>query len=392
MTPSPGDPFLSAVPVFAQFGESVDGEHYVPVPDDWWVGLADVVQSTRAIEAGRYKAVNVAGVAAIAAMGNALGGRAFPFAFGGDGASFAVPPADAEIARTALPATATLVREELGLELRTALVPVAAIRAAGLDLTLAFFAASPDVTYAMFSGGGLAWAEEQMKAGIFALPPAPAGTRPDLTGLSCRFDPLESRRGVILSLIVRPVPGAEGGRYRSLIQAITALVESSPAMASPVPESGPNLHWPPQLQLERQLTGPGGRAGPLDWLSLLARRITAHAVFRLGIKVGGFDPAAYIGQLVANSDYRKYDDGLRMTIDCTAELAERIEAMLVEAERDGIAFHGLHRQASALMTCFTPSVQRRDHVHFVDGAAGGYATAAARMKRAAAGSVGTPPG
>ena len=29
------------------------------------------------------------------------------------------------------------------------------------------------------------------------------------------------------------------------------------------------------------------------------------------------------------------------------------------------------------MTCFVPSPTRSDHVHFVDGAAGGYAAAAA---------------
>ena len=40
----------------------------------------------------------------------------------------------------------------------------------------------------------------------------------------------------------------------------------------------------------------------------------------------------------------------------------------------------LHRQDAALMTCFTPSVMRSDHVHFIDGARGGYATAATALK------------
>jgi hypothetical protein len=33
-----------------------------------------------------------------------------------------------------------------------------------------------------------------------------------------------------------------------------------------------------------------------------------------------------------------------------------------------------------MMTCFTPSPTRADHVHFVDGASGGYALAALAMK------------
>ena len=34
-----------------------------------------------------------------------------------------------------------------------------------------------------------------------------------------------------------------------------------------------------------------------------------------------------------------------------------------------------------MMTCFTPSVFRADHVHFIDGARGGYATAATALRR-----------
>jgi hypothetical protein len=373
------DPFLASVPVLTAFSGIVEAERYVPLPEDWLIGLSDVVHSTEAIEAGQYKTVNVAGVAVIAAMGNALGGQPFPFVFGGDGASFAVPPQHRDIAERSLTTTAALVRDEFGLELRTALVPVAAIRQSGLEVRVAFFAASPDVNYAMFSGGGLAWAEAQMKAGSFALPPAPKGARPDLSGLSCRFEPMHSRHGVILSLIVRPRPRADPERYRGLIDAILALVAASPEMARPVPQAGPSLAWPPPgIGIEARL---GHGAAPLRHLALLVRTGLAHIVFRLGLRLGRFDPKAYLSQLVGNSDYRKYDDGLRMTIDCSAELADRIEALLAAA--DAVAQSGLHRQDAAMITCFTPSVHRRDHVHFVDGASGGYAAAATRLKERA---------
>ena len=69
-----------------------------------------------------------------AAVTNALEGREFPFVFGGDGASFAVSPDDLERARAALAATATWVKDDLNLMMRVALVPVAAVRAQGLDV------------------------------------------------------------------------------------------------------------------------------------------------------------------------------------------------------------------------------------------------------------------
>jgi hypothetical protein len=36
-----------------------------------------------------------------------------------------------------------------------------------------------------------------------------------------------------------------------------------------------------------------------------------------------------------------------------------------------------------MMTCFTPSALRSDHVHFIDGARGGYASAATALKATA---------
>src|SRR3982751_1174820 len=186
--PDGTDIFYGAIPVFRGFGSLMDPAMYSRLPDDWTVGVADIVESTKAIANQRYKAVNMAGASVIAAVTNALEGREFPFVFGGDGASFAVAPGDLNRAREALAATATWVREDLDLTMRVALVPVRAIRAQGLDVRVARFGPSANLSYAMFSGGGLAWAEAAMKRGEFSVPPAPSGTHPDLSGLSCRFE------------------------------------------------------------------------------------------------------------------------------------------------------------------------------------------------------------
>ncbi|MGV3633977.1 MAG: DUF3095 family protein, partial [Pseudorhodoplanes sp.] len=200
---SGSDDFYDRIPVFRGFPSVVDETLYRPLPQDWLIGTTDVVGSTRAIRENRYKAVNMAGAAGIAAVVNALG-RDFPFVFGGDGASFAVAPSCADKARDALAATLRWAQDELSLELRGAMVPVKEIRDSGLDVRVARFAPSDDVTYAMFSGGGLAWAETAMKQGRFAVSPAPPGTRPDLTGLSCRFEEMPSLHGLVLAILVVP--------------------------------------------------------------------------------------------------------------------------------------------------------------------------------------------
>ncbi len=222
-SPGGSDIFYGSIPVFRGFGRLMDPVLYAPLPDDWTIGVADIVESTKAIAAQRYKAVNMAGAAVIAAVTNALQGREFPFVFGGDGASFAVSPSDLAAAREALAATAGWVRDDLELAMRVALVPVAAIRANGLDVRVARFGPSANLSYAMFSGGGLGFAEAAMKRGEFAVAPAPAGTQPDLTGLSCRFEEIPSARGLILSVLVVPtqcrrsasLPPGDRGRHPS---------------------------------------------------------------------------------------------------------------------------------------------------------------------------------
>jgi hypothetical protein len=378
-TPAGSEIFYGSIPVFRGFTSLMDPALYSALPDDWSVGVADIVESTRAIAEARYKAVNMAGASVIAAVTNALEGREFPFVFGGDGASFAVAPGDRERAREALAATAIWVEESLNLVLRVALIPVASIRAQGLDVRVARFGPSPNLSYAMFSGGGLGWADAAMKRGEFAVPKAPPGSQPDLSGLSCRFEEIPSTRGLILSVLVMPVAGADPLAFRQVIEDVISLVERSPEAGRPVPPGGPPLRWPPAgVEYEAR----AARGGPLlkRRIVVLAMTLWAFVVLRLGIKVGNFVPKTYVQQVVENSDFRKYDDGLRMILDCTPELERALTQRLAAAASNGIVRYGLHRQDAAMMTCFTPSVMRSDHVHFIDGARGGYASAATALK------------
>jgi hypothetical protein len=382
-TPSGSDTFYGSIPVFRGFASLMDPKLYSALPDDWTIGVADIVESTKAIAQARYKAVNMAGAAVIAAVTNALNGREFPFVFGGDGASFAISPDDLERARDALAATARWVGDDLDLVMRVALVPVTAVRAHGLDVRVARFGPSPNLSYAMFSGGGLGWAEAAMKRGEFAVEVAPSGTQPDLTGLSCRFEEIPSARGVILSVLVVPARDADPAAFRRLIEDIIALVERSPDAGRPVPAGGPPLRWP---SAGAEFEARAQRGGSLlkRRTAVLAYTLFAYLIMRFGISVGGFVPKTYVQQVVENSDFRKYDDGLRMILDCTNELERALTRRLAEAASAGVARYGLHRQDAAMMTCFTPSALRSDHVHFIDGARGGYASAAMALKAMAA--------
>ena len=157
--------FYKSLTTYSDFAELSDSGSYSPLPDDWWIGTSDVRGSTKAVEDGQYKTVNMIGAAVISAQINTHNGASFPYIFGGDGASFAIPPSWKDRASDALAAVRLWAHEEFGMELRVGMVPLSKVRAAGFDVKVARFQASEGVDYAMFFGGGLNWAEMQMKAG-----------------------------------------------------------------------------------------------------------------------------------------------------------------------------------------------------------------------------------
>ncbi len=371
------------VDTFDDFSRVVDPSIYRSLTDDWQIGVSDVVRSRDAIAAGRYRSVNMAGAAVISALTNAFAGRAFPFTFAGDGARFAVPPEDVDVAREAMAKTASWAKTRLDLDLRVGLAPVRDVRNAGYDVQVARYAPSPHADYAMFSGGGIEWVEEQLKAGRFTIEPAPPNAMPDLTGLSCQWGPIASRQGVILSMIVRPAAGVPPVAFAALITDVFAVLSSANNI-NPVPDDGPHVTWPSdRLRLQAKTMDSGAGSNFVNYVQTVVRAAIAWILFRTNLRMPGFDPMHYRRQMAVNTDYRKYDDGLMMTVDCAEDTAGEIERHLKIARKEGIADYGLHRQATAVMTCVAPSVLSDDHLHFLDGGEGGYTRAAQHMHRAA---------
>jgi len=380
-SPAATSDFYKHLPVFRDFTQVADEAYFKPLPDDWIVGVADVQQSTKAIRENRYKAVNMAGAAVIASVANALKGRDFPFVFGGDGASFAVPATDAALARQALGETATWVKEDLDLSLRIGMVSVAAIRAQGRDVRVARYMPSANVSIAMFSGGGMAWADAALKRNEIAVPPATPGAHPDLSGLSCRYELIPSQRGQVLSLVVMPEARANPDDFRAVVEAFARIVEKTPDASRPLPGQGLRLKLPPQgYDLEARASRRAGESIRTRKAKVLALTLLYFLIMWSGLRIGRFIPAKYTQELIENSDFRKFDDSLRMVLDCTTELAAEIEDYLKTEAAKGMVRYGVHRQDAAMMTCFTPSPVNPNHIHFIDGAQGGYALAATALK------------
>lgn len=372
--------FYENLPRAERFEDMADASAYHALPSDWVVGLADVKNSTQAIAAGKYKTINMVGAAVISAQINGMGGQAFPFIFGGDGAAFAVAPQHQVAAARALSAVSRWAKSEFDVDLRVAIVPVTEITGAGKSIGVARFQASKDVDYAMFGGGGLSWAETQMKAGHYVLPPSGDDAPPDLTGLSCRWSPIKSKNGSIVSLVLQPAKTGDPKRYGEVVQHLLSITRNLDRGGHPVPVDGPKMSLRLSGAKLESRTQTGAESQRKAYLDILKEISIAWLGAKTGKVFGGFDGRKYAHVLGLNTDFRKFDDGLKMTLDCDQSTFDLIEKTLAHAEQDGVLNFGLHQQAEAMVTCIVPSYLQDDHIHFVDGASGGYTQAAARIK------------
>lgn len=360
---------------FSDFRSALDEGVYRPVPEGWLIAVSDVEGSTSAIAAGRYKDVNLAGAATIAAIQNACPDASLPFAFGGDGATILLPPELSHDVTKALAGIQKISRNLLDLQMRCALIPVSHVRSFGREVSVALHTLAGGRTLAMMCGGGLDAADAIMKSpdgARFAITADETTEDADLTGLSCRWQPLISRNGVMLSLIVRAreTGSALPETYRRLYTRLESIL---PRQACPVSVDNLRSAFPPKgAAFERRMGN--------SFFGVYGEAALAKLSELTGLTIGGFDGRAYRSSLPAHSDYRKFSDSLRMVLDVSEAEADRIEAILEAAESEREVDFGSHRAPAALMTCFVSTTEDGNHVHFVDGADGGYALAAQRLK------------
>jgi len=378
------DDFYSELPSFSDFSTVGVLDEYRPVPDNWYVLAADIVRSTDAVAAGRYKEVNMVGAAVIAAVLNRIGQDRVPFVFGGDGAMLVVSEHDVEAARDALAGVVDLARQVMELELRAAAIPLAHLRKLGGDVRLRKYQLSPGNHLAMILGDGLAIADRILKDPEEVAPFAISvndTTLPPLDGLSCRWEPLPAREGRIASLILKP---AGNKTLPSVMEDIATQLGFNPLLDDKrtrlADESRLRFRFPPR-GLRREVLLGSAQNHLRGWTQSVIECVVFVISYSTGWRIGPFDPKRYLKELSLNTDHRKVGDSLQLVLDLTPDQLSAVESHLGTAYAAGELVYGMHVSDTALMTCFVEDIGNSRHIHFVDGADGGLSMAAAEFKQ-----------
>ena len=383
------DNFYEQLVSFADFSQFIQLEWYRNLPSEWFVVITDIQNSTKAIQEGLYKEVNSVSTASIVALLNTVAPLKVPYVFGGDGTTLCIPPSRKNSVESALIATQQMANKLFGLHLRVGMVPMSLIQQDGHQVLVGKYQPSPHFQQAMFQGNGLRYAESLVKDprrdNPYILSESQIEADGNFEGFECRWNEVPSAREETVAIMVQALESeitSETTIYKEISQKILDIY-------------GPEKdHHPVQLT---QLT----LASSLRKLSVEARIRTCFQTLwirlmytlRLGllvylgkflmiqnVKTKNVDWGQYKQNLIVNTDYRKFDETLRMIISGTLEQRKRLVAYLEKLHNERKIVYGIHASPAAIITCMIFNYDT-DHVHFLDGSNGGYTMAAKEMKR-----------
>jgi len=373
------DFYLNLAPV-EDFEDIFRPDVFTRVPDAWWIIILDIRGSTGLIESGRYRDVNFVGASSIAAIRNAAGQTDLPFVFGGDGATVLIPEAERVAVGRVLLGIAHSARDSFGIDLHTGMVNVGRLREAGFDTLVARYRASPQYHQAIFEGSGIAEAERRVKASagvdVYRMDDLDA-TEPDFSGVECRWKPIRSPHGETVSLLVE---AGSADEYRRLLKRLDVLYGPEHVRHPALPgQMKASFNLKELSQREPRLRRKRGRRA-LYTFRIWLQQFLLLLFIRFDLTVGGVAWRRYLPMLSKTSDVRKFDGLLRMVLAGTPAQRMEMETYLQQRLDAGALVWGLHVSDSAIMTCLVFE-RLGDQVHFIDGSSGGYAMAAADLKK-----------
>jgi len=320
------DDFYSKIQTFTDFSEAMNSKNFANVPNDWLLVITDVVMSTVAIENGKYKDVNAAGAAVIAAILNVDKTLDIPFVFGGDGATLLIPSSIKQGVIQSLQGVQNLAKN-LNLDLRAGIVSAEEIYAKNGQLLVAKHQVSAKYAQVVLAGDGFDLAEKMIKNPVtrhLYEVPKKADSSANIEGFTCRWEPILSRFGETISLIIKVLDN-EGDLYAKISQKIEQIY-GNPNQHHPLNLEALKLSLNPKdLQVEAKIANKIGFASFKKVLQLLVVSLYGK-IFGLAGKDKPLSSKK--DSIIKNTDYRKFDGSLKMIMAGNANQREILTQFL----------------------------------------------------------------
>lgn len=350
------------------------------IPPDWFVIIADVKNSTAAVSTGKHNDVNLVAASCLVVALNIASdaGIDIPFFFTGDGGTVLVPPVLLKKILAGLHIHNRNSIRNFSLELHIGSVSIQDILEAGHFLSIAR-AKAGKITKAVVLGDGLQYAEQLIKNA------QPHDDNADeallnMQGLECRWDkvkPPAQLNEVVCYLVVATSPQEQAQVYADVLQKMDEIFGTIEVRN---PLSLDRLKLLMTLnKVKKEMMARFGRWRPAYLISTLATTFVGSLFFRFNWKVNKLRGKEYLQQVISNADILTIDGRINCIVSSSSDRRKRFIAYLDKQEQAGNLLFGHFVNTESIMTCYIES--RNDkHIHFVDGADGGYTEAAKELK------------
>ncbi|SMO46128.1 DUF3095 family protein [Gracilimonas mengyeensis] len=375
--------FYEELHVISSFREVANHSLYTPIPDSWYLALADIRGSTDAIRLGKYKEVNLAGASIIAALNNLFEKEnMLPYLFGGDGSLIALPDEKIEAVKGTLAFCKDAVKKAYGLEMATGVVSMRSLREDGYEIKAARFRLSEIIDQTLFWGDGVTYAENLIKKENLLEDVEPVEA--DFSGLECRWNKVPSDKDEVAAYIIQAVGGTDEDQVNSYEQCFEEIekIYGTEDEYHPIREEALNMSLNPlQLSAEWKLrTQPSSLTKKVKHAALMAfQYATGVYLMKFNKQTSATNWGDYKPDLVRHADYQKFGDGLRFVAAGTIQQRMDFTHFLDQQFKAGKIAYGVHSSFAAMVTCYVKNYQS-NHIHFVDGTDGGYAKASQELK------------
>ena len=353
---------------------AVNDEFYKKPPEDWFVIISDVIASTKAIEKGKYKEVNMLGALSIISVLNINKNLDIPFVFGGDGAFLLIPKLIYEESKQALLAIKRIAIDSYSLDLRIGVISIKELNEMNKEILVGKYCVSKDYKQALIKGGGLEFLDELLKLNDkysikdkidekFIL---------DIDGLECRWKAIDTPKDENLSILIKAF---DENHYEKILNDLEKILGNN-SVRHPIINENLQLSFNnSDLDIESSLYTKNKYIKILFSMKLKLVNVLGHFLMKSKSSLWG----KYKQRIVLTADTEKFDDILRMVVATKFSQSKALENYLENEFVNKNLVYGIHKSSSSLMTCLIFE-RHGKHIHFVDGSNGGYSFASKDLK------------
>jgi hypothetical protein len=303
-----------------------------------------------------------------------------PFFFGGDGGTFLVPEEILADVLTALALHNQNSQKTFGLEMHVGHASIKEILDAGHTIKIARLYIGAGFTKAVILGDGFMYAEKIIKQAEKEEGIEVAEQELNLDGLECRWDkikpPVEENE-IVCYLVEAIDPSKQLVVYRNVLMKMEEIYGN---MEKRHPLSLDRLKLLLKYdKIKKEMLAKYGKWNVYYFISTFLKTFVGKYWLKYDLKIMRVSGKKYLSELIANAETLTIDGRINTIITGKREKRFKLIDYLIAEEKLGNLVYGHHISKESIMTCYIESREDR-HIHFVDGAEGGFTEAAKELK------------